>query len=1177
MKIHRLISVIALVLLSVVFSSPVFSEGKKEEKRYEFEKKDKVKEQERFLEKLREDKTKVDLAIGNTKLLIDKSRNMPYLPELYLRLAELYIEKSRFVYFIRKNETKTTSKALDSLETNTLKNLAIETYLRILNDFPDYSDCDKIRFFLAHEYRELNQIPEMVEQYRALIKTYPKSLYTPECFLLLGDHFINEQDLEMALRHYKKVLDYPDSSACVIARYKLAWGHVNNRDFKAAIKLFEESVKANEPDKEIDVDTYKRVDIKMESLVDMAYCYPEVYKENTPLQAIAYFRNYSWSRQVFTHVLEKLGYRYLIKKKYRHAVEIYRQLATLQHDEEKLLDYARNIFECVQELGDFENADKDVDIIVDALKKQAYSIHIPDEEKEKSYKDYELYARNIVTHLHKQARKSTSIDGFNKAADAYKVYLDFFETSPVYGDMLSNYAETLFACGRYMEAGKQYEKMMAFVAQPTLEKERPEQTVAKADTPPAPPEKAPAETKKPVVQVKKSGLEKSGIPSRMELLNSAVVSYYNALKKKEELNYYEIAYARGGLRTNGNLYVTEYPKSPKVPDILFNIAWITFDEGNYIEAVRTFSEFITLYPQGKASESAIQLTLDAYHLREDFEGLVEFGRKIVQDTRISPKVRNDVAAVMKASENKIVSNLTIDAMNDWELGKQNIEDMVEKHKTTGLGEQALNALIISSKDKGKLDTIFSAGYKLIKYYPESEHVADVMAIMIDSAGSASQYRVVTKYLEEFGRRLPKHEKTPEFMKQAGQIRKALGQEKLSTQDYLVYLARSDKKDPGRVGVMFDIFENSKKTGDTETAVKVLDKGLREMAPGDAIRAQSLIAEFYREKGDYKEALSYRKKAMKEYKGKYGKDNPAMNDAYSAMMFNAVQGSYGQYMNTKLGSVIDNQVVANKAKLLDNLEEGYGSVISLKSPEWVLQACFYAYNVNKEFAVFLKESPMPDGLGEDQQKQYKKIIFDKAQSYMTKAEEYLSTGETQMRKWNIINPQITGLYTHEKTKVGSFGGESSSADIAEQFLKDDDLKNLHYEIFHAPEDNSLLLKLADMYFNRSDYHQAILLAWKVVDSAKDEVMKVQAYKLIGISYLYTADDMKALDAFKEVLKRDPGDMETLINMAGILKHYRQDEEAAKLYQRLPKELKINGSGPAIHPVAKEMYYGAMQKK
>ncbi len=439
------ISISILLALSILFcTSSVALADDSEPDKYQFEKKDKQAEQQRFLERMTEDKKKVELAIENTKILIDKSRNMPYVPELYLRLAELYIEKARFVFFIRKNMSGTKSKSLDSLETNTLKNHAIETYQKILNDFPDFPELAKVRFFMAHEYRELNQIPEMVKQYRNIIRKHPSSKYVPECLLLLGDHFINEQDIDMALRHYKKVLNYPDSSAIVIARYKLAWGHVNNGDYKKAINLFEKSVKASNSNEELDVDTYKRVDIKLEALVDMAFCYPDAYKKNSPEQAVAYFKKYAWSRQVFTHILEKLAYRYFIKKKYKHAVELYRKLAVLQHDEEKLIEYSKNIFECVRAIGNFKNADQDMVFIVNALKRQKYSSHIEESEKKKNLKEFELYARDIVTHLHKKAKKKKSLQFYQETADSYKLYLDFFDNSPVYKDMLINYAEALF-------------------------------------------------------------------------------------------------------------------------------------------------------------------------------------------------------------------------------------------------------------------------------------------------------------------------------------------------------------------------------------------------------------------------------------------------------------------------------------------------------------------------------------------------------------------------------------------------------------------------------------------------------------------------------------------------------------------------------------------------------------
>ena len=61
----------------------------------------KAKEREELVEKLKRDIFKVDRAIGETERLISKSRNAPYLPDLQFRLAELYVEKSRYVYYLQ--------------------------------------------------------------------------------------------------------------------------------------------------------------------------------------------------------------------------------------------------------------------------------------------------------------------------------------------------------------------------------------------------------------------------------------------------------------------------------------------------------------------------------------------------------------------------------------------------------------------------------------------------------------------------------------------------------------------------------------------------------------------------------------------------------------------------------------------------------------------------------------------------------------------------------------------------------------------------------------------------------------------------------------------------------------------------------------------------------------------
>src|SRR5712692_8527930 len=100
----------------------------------------KAKEREEFIQKLRRDMFKVDRSIGETERLIAKSRNAPYLPDLQFRLAELYVEKSRYVYHLQAETRQETQKAIVSPETRLLKQKAMQIYNRIQREFPEFKD-----------------------------------------------------------------------------------------------------------------------------------------------------------------------------------------------------------------------------------------------------------------------------------------------------------------------------------------------------------------------------------------------------------------------------------------------------------------------------------------------------------------------------------------------------------------------------------------------------------------------------------------------------------------------------------------------------------------------------------------------------------------------------------------------------------------------------------------------------------------------------------------------------------------------------------------------------------------------------------------------------------------------------------------------------------------------------
>src|SRR5690242_7940061 len=135
-----------------------------------------AREREELIAKLKRDIFKVDRAIGETERLISKSRNAPYLPDLQFRLAELYVEKSRYVYYLQaESRPEGVKGALVSPETRLLKQRAMQIYTRLLVEFPDFHDADKVTFYLAHEERELGQFDDMLGTLGKLIEKYPDS------------------------------------------------------------------------------------------------------------------------------------------------------------------------------------------------------------------------------------------------------------------------------------------------------------------------------------------------------------------------------------------------------------------------------------------------------------------------------------------------------------------------------------------------------------------------------------------------------------------------------------------------------------------------------------------------------------------------------------------------------------------------------------------------------------------------------------------------------------------------------------------------------------------------------------------------------------------------------------------------------------------------------------------
>ena len=171
-----------------------------------------------------------------------------------------------------------------------------------------------------------------------------------------------------------------------------------------------------------------------------------------------------------------------------------------------------------------------------------------------------------------------------------------------------------------------------------------------------------------------------------------MISYYQALKNKDAMNFYQAAYAREGLRTAGKSYIAEFPRAKEAPEVSFNVAWVSYDAGDYETAIRDFTAFVSTFPTHKAAEAAVHLVMDAYHLMDNYDGMIQYGQSILARENIgNAKFRQEIAQIVAGAQSKVVSSMTVSAMDDWENARQDLLQVASQNTSSAMGEQALNA------------------------------------------------------------------------------------------------------------------------------------------------------------------------------------------------------------------------------------------------------------------------------------------------------------------------------------------------------------------------------------------------------------------------------------------------------------------------------------------------------
>ncbi len=695
----------------------------------------KAKEREELIQKLRRDIFKVDRSIGETDKLIAKSRNAPYLPDLQFRLAELYVEKSRYVYYLQSETRQEGHGAMISPETRLLKQKAIQIYNRIQREFPDFQDGDKVQFYLAHEMRELGHFDDMLKTLDELIHKYTSSPLRLEAQQIIGDHYFDKADLAEAEKHYQAVLEAPLSPVHDLARYKLGWIRINQGKHADAVVYFEAAA-ASAPMP--GVDEQKSLNVKREALLDLVYSYTEARPAKG---AIQYFEKLSDSRTSFALALDKLGNRYFIKTQYEFAIPALRRLMEIQPDPELDLERAEKIYDSLK-ASKGKVAPKPVDIHF--LARAAVEAKIDADRDLKTRKrqltELEEMARDLATQIHLAAQKKEETAEYLEAAEAYKEYLALFRPDPYVRAMMRNRADALFAAKHYVEAARQFQELAKY-----------------------------EDGKNP--------------KSHESALYGALLCHFSSLKQGEvtHLTAFEVADARQALKNLGAGYVARYPKSEHAVQVKFNIARAFYEDGDYERSAELFTAFALANPDSKDAASAGSLALDSLRQRNDFKGIDETGKKFLA-SRLPAAFQGEVRKILSESRSEALGELALKSSEETGDVVEGLLKVANENKGKEIGEKALYGAFSAAREKRDLAKERELGAKIVAEYPKSQYGSDVLLSLARHCAEGAHFDEAAGWFEQVGLKLGADNTGTEAWLSAARLRIALHQYKEAIRD-----------------------------------------------------------------------------------------------------------------------------------------------------------------------------------------------------------------------------------------------------------------------------------------------------------------------------------------------------------------------------------------------------------
>jgi tetratricopeptide (TPR) repeat protein len=1108
-------------------------------------------EKQDLVDKLRRDIFKVDRSIGETDKLIARSRNAPYLPDLQFRLAELYVEKSRYVYYLQAETRPEGSKgALVSPETKLLKQKAMQIYNRVLREFPDFKDADKVTFYLAHEQREMGEFDNMLKTLADLIKKYPSSPLRLDSEQILGDYWFDKADLKQAEDHYKAILDAPPSPVHDLARYKMGWIRINQQNHSEAVTFFEAAA-ASAPLPGTDLS--KALNVKREALLDLVYSYTEARPAKG---AIQYFEKLSESRATFALALDKLANRYFIKQQFEFAIPALRKLLEIQPDPELEVERVGKLYDSLKAAkGKVQPKPEDVNFLVRAAVQVKLDPTKDEPTRKRTLAELEEMARDLSTSIHAQAQKKEDKALYIEAAAAYQRYLGLFRPRQYATVIMQNRADALFAAKRYVDAARQFEELAVYLdaKDPKAAEKKADASKDTVDTtkdapkdapkdPKAAPKDAPKDPKlAAVASVGAPGAQSQRTMSETkthdEALYGALLAHFSALKpgEVERLTAFEVADARQALKLLGAQFIGRYPKNEHALEVKFNIARAYYEDGEYKKSAELFKEFALTHADHKDAVVAGNLAFDSLRQLNDFKAIEEFGKAFLA-ANLPPAFKADVSKILNQSKADALGELALKSSEETGDVITGLLKVADENKGQEIGEKALYGAFVAAREKRDLRKEREIGERFIKEYQKSQFLSDVMITLGRHAAEAGRFQDAAAYFEQMGKQFAGDATGLDSLLSSARLRMAMGDNNGAIKVLEQTVEQAGARKVEVLTLLAQTHMKMKAAGKARATAEQIMK----IDKANATAAAIICEVAANTPGEKVEPLVAMMQTVTNSPNAAG-DDPAKAIWYLAEML------YRQF------KAIPNDKIEDKVASLQQLQGLYQQAASLGSAEWAVASLWRIANSLQHIAEAVESTPPPAGLKPNEIEEFRAAVKQQVDPLKDQANNTFETCLARADSLEVFSAAVVGCRKKVDEASSPLAGPPAERPVnvedlqkkAEQTQNAADFEAVGLAFLGAGQVNNAIL----------NYNRAL-----EIDEAR-----ASTHSAIGYAFLLNGDANAARAEYGKALEADPTFDKARANLAALRCRFL-DVEGAKRETSVLKDVSAL-TGPDVDPAWK----------